>query len=509
MFRLEAVNCPRNLYRRMQKTKRVFVVLMVLVVVTIGVYFQSTLSFSLVPIRRLLLQQQVPITTTTTTTTVKTPIKLKQLYPKHRTHLAEPHSSPQPANDPQTKNEGNLITSQNISKVSIPSSLPSIPPLPSWLGAGKVTPQFPYLNPSLEALPGTPDVFQDLPVNATDKDGKKYKIILYWNEIYGNKHFGFGFGHNPFILAGCRVNTCLTTGDRHRYPLEEVDAVLWHLRSNDKSFPTKRYPKNHYVFWMMESASYPFADLRKYNRKFNLTFTYRRDADVYNPYGRLFLRRHPLPLPPESVNYAKGKTKMAAWFVSNCHTMSKRENFVDRLKAWIEVDIYGRCGPLKCDRSIHGQCLGMVEKDYKFYFSFENSLCQDYVTEKFFGALSINVIPVVYGLGNYSAIAPPHSYIDALAFPSPRALAEYLQYLNANDTAYNEYFWWKPYYHQTHDWAKKSMAFCDLCERLHDDTPKTYDLKKWFIDDSHCFTSYETATGRQRVRISRAVILKD
>ncbi|XP_045120149.1 alpha-(1,3)-fucosyltransferase C-like [Portunus trituberculatus] len=356
-------------------------------------------------------------------------------------------------------------------------------------------------------LSGTPDVFQDLPVNATGKDGKKYKIILYWNEIYGNKYFGLGYGHTPFVLAGCRVNTCLATGDRHRYPLEEVDAVMWHLRSNDKSLPKKRYPHTYYVFWMMESASYPFADLRAYRDKFNLTFTYRRDSDAFNPYGQLFLRRHPLPLPAKPINYAKGKTKMAAWFVSNCHTKSRREDFVSRLKAWIKVDVFGGCGKLKCERSNHGQCLEMLEKDYKFYFSFENSLCQDYVTEKFFNAMTVNVIPVVYGFGNYSAIAPPHSYINALDFPTPRKLADFLLYLDGNDTAYNEYFWWKPYYHQTHDWAKKSMAFCELCERLHDGTRKSYDLKKWFIDDSHCMGSYDEAVGRGRARVARSVIV--
>ena len=41
-------------------------------------------------------------------------------------------------------------------------------------------------------------------------------------------------------------------------------------------------------------------------------------------------------------------------------------------------------------------------------------------------------------------MAPPHSYIDALKY-TPVQLAEYLKYLDGNDTAYNEYFWWKPY----------------------------------------------------------------
>ena len=34
---------------------------------------------------------------------------------------------------------------------------------------------------------------------------------------------------------------------------------------------------------------------------------------------------------------------------------------------------------------------------YKFYFAFENSLCDDYITEKFFNMLKHNIVPVVLG----------------------------------------------------------------------------------------------------------------
>ena len=34
-----------------------------------------------------------------------------------------------------------------------------------------------------------------------------------------------------------------------------------------------------------------------------------------------------------------------------------------------------------------------MEAGYRFYLSFENSVCADYVTEKFFRILHYNVIP--------------------------------------------------------------------------------------------------------------------
>ena len=41
---------------------------------------------------------------------------------------------------------------------------------------------------------------------------------------------------------------------------------------------------------------------------------------------------------------------------------------------------------------------------------------------------------------------PAKSFIDVRDFSSPRALAEHLSYLDANDTAYQEYFQWRRKY---------------------------------------------------------------
>ncbi|XP_050692676.1 alpha-(1,3)-fucosyltransferase C-like isoform X2 [Eriocheir sinensis] len=353
---------------------------------------------------------------------------------------------------------------------------------------------FAYIDPTLDAIKTEPNVFHDDYVNQTLVDGTKLKIILYWNDVYGVKHFGLGYGHKPFLDAGCRVNTCLTTGNRQRYPPDQLDALLWHYRANDKSLPKKRSPHTRYIFWLMESASYLYGSVIPFNGVFNWTFTYRRDSDIYNPYGRVYRRRTPLPTPPIPRDYAEGKTKMAAWFVSHCHTESDREALVKEMQKWMKVDIYGSCGNLQCDRSKNRECQEMLSRDYKFYLSFENSLCHDYITEKFFGILNLDILPVVWGAGPYEEIAPPHSYINARDFASPHALVDYLLYLDKNHTAYNEYFRWKPYFQQSYDWARKAKAFCDLCEKLHsDEPPKTVNLQKWFVEDSHCQTHRDSA----------------
>ena len=79
----------------------------------------------------------------------------------------------------------------------------------------------------------------------------------------------------------------------------------------------------------------------------------------------------------------------------------------------------------------------------RFYLSFENSFCSGYVTEKFYKALSISVVPIVMGGADYAARAPPRSYINVLDYESPQELAEYLLHLASHEEEYQQYFWWK------------------------------------------------------------------
>lgn len=48
-------------------------------------------------------------------------------------------------------------------------------------------------------------------------------------------------------------------------------------------------------------------------------------------------------------NIIGNKTKTVAWIVSNCDSKSGRNLYVTQLNKYINVDIYGSCGSLKCD----------------------------------------------------------------------------------------------------------------------------------------------------------------
>ena len=50
-------------------------------------------------------------------------------------------------------------------------------------------------------------------------------------------------------------------------------------------------------------------------------------------------------------------------------------------------------GEFKCPKENGFECFRQAETKYKFYLSFENAMCREYVTEKFFTIYSLNMIP--------------------------------------------------------------------------------------------------------------------
>ena len=70
-------------------------------------------------------------------------------------------------------------------------------------------------------------------------------------------------------------------------------------------------------------------------------------------------------------------------------------------------------------------------------------------SEKLFTTLLLPVVPVFYGDPRAPNITTTPSYIRASDFASPRALSEYLLYLDANPAEYEKY----------HAWRKSSTPF--------------------------------------------------
>ena len=286
------------------------------------------------------------------------------------------------------------------------------------------------------------------------RQGKRVYKIVFWAKRW------YVSGSAPF--KGCPYSACIATDDKTQY--EDADALLFHLRGITDEMPPKRDPRQNWILYTHESPMNEPTPSREVDSIFNLTMTYSQTSDITEPYFKV-VNRGDIETKAWDLNFERNsirnKTKLVAWFVSHCKTKGLREKYVSELKKYIKVDVYGKCGNHECPRKT-GDCDRLLDEQYKFYLSFENSICNEYMTEKLYRALNIHVVPIVLGGANYTDLLPPNSYIDIKNFTHPRKLAEYLHQLDKDDDLYNSYFEWKKKYR-----VKGQARQCKLCEYLH------------------------------------------
>ncbi|XP_018577371.1 alpha-(1,3)-fucosyltransferase C-like [Anoplophora glabripennis] len=309
-------------------------------------------------------------------------------------------------------------------------------------------------------------------------DNVPYKNILYWNGAFGHADFYLGFGSK--IFERCEVRNCFTTDNRCYLPIDQFDAVLFHGReyiweTQDK--PENRSQAQVYIYVNQESP----ANTPKWigsDNFFNWTMTYRLDSDIAYTYGmyKNITTNYKMP----TVEEVQQKSRKIAWMVSNCNPPSNRKTLYEKLSKYFPIDVYGACGTMSCPREDSNGCYDLIARNYKFYLSFENSICVDYVTEKMYSALNRDFIPIVYGGANYSKFAPPNSVIDVSKFSSIEELAKYLKSLDEDPKKYLSYFEWKKHYIVKRD---HKTALCDICKKLNEPLlHKSYDIQKWWSD---------------------------
>ena len=230
-----------------------------------------------------------------------------------------------------------------------------------------------------------------------NKRAKKRKLILFWNNNWACDEFGVG-KDEIFKKHKCPVHKCETTTDKSR--INESDYVITDMGASIDTLPQFRPSKQRWIFMMHESPYLTSNDYSFYNGKYNLTATYRDDSDFLNAYEGSASMTWELNknFKTPSPNKTKG---LVGGLISNCGVNSRRLEYINELKKYMPVDLYGRCGDKKCPDRKDGFaklfCKDFVSQKYKFYLAFENSLCNDYITEKFFATLKFDTIPIVLG----------------------------------------------------------------------------------------------------------------
>lgn len=266
--------------------------------------------------------------------------------------------------------------------------------------------------------------------------------------------------------------TCEITRDPERF--DESHAVVFHAKDlpMTQSLADLRskapFVDQLWVYFNLESP----INTRKVPKNemlFNLTVTPIRDSDIFHPYGYHYKKTG-----DDGDNYETEiveKTNFIAWCVSNCKVQF-RNDYVRLMQKYLTVDVYGTCSRMfgtkaVCQRD-SSRCNRFLAT-YKFYLAFENSICNDYVTEKYWGALHRGNVPVVLSANNDLLI--PGSFIDVNDFKTVKQLANYLSYLNENDDAYMKYFKWREDFgidFLPNDARRTDIWLPQLCDFLQD-----------------------------------------
>uniref|UniRef100_A0A7N0TDN2 Fucosyltransferase n=1 Tax=Kalanchoe fedtschenkoi TaxID=63787 RepID=A0A7N0TDN2_KALFE len=192
------------------------------------------------------------------------------------------------------------------------------------------------------------------------------------------------------------------------------------------------------VLRSMESAQYYRENeiLHARRRGYEVVMTTSLSSDV--PVGYFSWAEYDIMAPVQP----KTEKAFAAAFISNCAARNFRLQALEALEnAKIKIDSYGGC-----HRNRDGSKVDKVEtlKRYKFSLAFENSIEEDYVTEKFFQSLVAGSVPVVVGAPNIQEFAPaPGSILHIREIKDVDTVAERMKYLAANPEAYNQTLRWK------------------------------------------------------------------
>jgi len=264
-------------------------------------------------------------------------------------------------------------------------------------------------------------------------ENKPKQIALYWTKFHGKDI------NNLETTYYCDRSCILKVTSSREY-FDYANGILFHSPdiSWDKLPPRVVTRHN----WVLIANDSPLFDVTVSNQsrlsKFDSIMRYRLDSTIPTPHGRDIQLPGDLPAPLE----IKKKNAPIVWIADDCHTPNRRDRFVHELMHFIKVDSYGKC--LHNKELPKGKSLNEVIREYKFVIAFEHSNCKDFVTEIFWRAIQLGVVPIVMGAPNIDDFAPTfHSIIKVNDYSGPKQLADYLHLLDKNDTLYNEYINYK------------------------------------------------------------------
>ncbi|XP_045501259.1 alpha-(1,3)-fucosyltransferase C-like isoform X2 [Colias croceus] len=197
----------------------------------------------------------------------------------------------------------------------------------------------------------------------------KYILLVKSKEPPKYPFTTFTLGNVIFTENACDHTNCYIIDDKTYRDEASFDMVAFNAPDlHDLEVPENRSLHQKYAFFSYESPQYHPVCIDIYDDFFNWTFTYKFNSDFRWWFFEIYDLNDTKIGPPVDVwpdfnpidddlkSKLDGKTRMAAWFVSNCDTISGREWVAKELDKELKerygwsIDIYGSCGDHACPR---------------------------------------------------------------------------------------------------------------------------------------------------------------
>ena len=322
-------------------------------------------------------------------------------------------------------------------------------------------------------------------------------------KVFGRPKFCFS---NRIFHPQCPYHNCRWTCDKA--PINNNNqrrARVFHhmdIKPNEMSVKmTSRSSEDIWILWVDE-ANRQLNNLNSY--LFNWTLSFRQDSEASLASYGLLLRKirssHSITTPSPILallnhrqiriddpalehriymNF-RYRQRHALWFISNC-LPQRRLKYYQTLKEHYPIRAFGRCVETKCERNDH--CESDQSHLAMFYLAFESQTCTDYITEKFWRAISYGMIPIVLGPSKQSYLdlnLPSTALIHTDDFASPEELGIYLHRISHDYYLYREYFQWLKDYNVFYNIDDlEPIRMCELCMRLNMQSKEEH---RWYND---------------------------
>lgn len=310
--------------------------------------------------------------------------------------------------------------------------------------------------------------------NASGEIRRKKPVMLIW----------FWPEDLKFDLKDCKkhfgIDSCRLSDDKSLAGAAN-SILIYHkaIKEDLSNLPTSRTRVQRWIWFNPDSPS-STRKIPGIEALFNLTLTYRKDADIQVRW-KVSSRKN-----PEESFTPPPKQRLVCWIVDTKemtqNSTQPYEIYVDLLQH-IKVDLFD----ISSDET-KGEAYLSTIRSCKFYLSFESFVHRDYITEKFTAPLALGTVPVALGppRRNYENFVPGSSFIHVNDFADSGALAKHLKDLDKDEQAYLRYFDWRKFYYLGTPFAEEKYRFlhpiCQACQHLSLSNVFRYvpDLYKWF-----------------------------